>query len=293
MSLAGSLLSPDFVRELEALRRLLEIRARSGNAGEHAARKRGGSAEFQEHRPYAPGDDPRRIDWLAYARTGSPVTKVFRAEEDVIARVMLDASASMAHGEPSKFAFAKRLAAAVGYMALASSERAQLIAARDGLASMPAPSRGRAGLVPFLRALDALEADGKTNLGKAIDDARKRSPRPGLFVVFSDFFDSGPVLEALGHARAAGHDLSLVQILAPDELEPGFEGDFALEDAESGALVEMTMDASALEAYAARLAGLFEELRATAKRLGTGYVLARTDEPLEGAVRRIVTRQVD
>lgn len=293
MNLRGSLLDPDFVRELEALRRRLEIRARSGHSGERVAKKRGGSAEFEEHRPYAPGDDPRRIDWLAYARTGAPVTKVFRAEEDVVLRVMVDASASMDHGEPRKFEVAKKLAAAMAYMALASSERAQLLAANDGLSKMPAPSRGRAGLVPFLRELDGLVTGGLTDLARAIDDARKRSPRPGLLAVFSDFFDGGAVIESLGRARAAGHQIVLVQVLAPDELEPSFEGDFALEDAETGALVEMTMDPSALEAYAARLAGLFEELRACAKRLGASYVRTRTDEPLEATIRRIVAQQVD
>lgn len=293
MSLRASLLDPDFIRELEVLRRRLEVRARSSMGGERLASRRGGSAEFQEHRAYAPGDDPRRIDWLAYARTGAPVTKVFRSEEDVIARVMIDASASMDHGSPSKFEIAKRLAAALGYMALASSERAQILTARDGLSRMPAPSRGRAGLVPFLGELDGLTADGKTNLARAIDDARRRSPRPGLFAVFSDFFDSGPVIESLGRARAAGHDLALVQILADDELEPGLEGDFAFEDAESGEIIEMTIDARALEAYRARLFGLFESLRACAKRLGASYIRTTTSEPLEMAIRRVVAQRVD
>ena len=74
---ASGLLDPAFVRELEALRRRLEIRARSGGGGEHLARRKGSSAEFQEHRAYAPGDDMRRIDWAAYARTGEPVLKIF------------------------------------------------------------------------------------------------------------------------------------------------------------------------------------------------------------------------
>ena len=75
-----ALLEPDFLRELAVLRRQLKIDVRSGATGEHVARRRGGSAEFQEHRPYAPGDDLRRIDWLAFARSGAPVVKTFRAE---------------------------------------------------------------------------------------------------------------------------------------------------------------------------------------------------------------------
>ena len=99
---APGLLDPDFVRELSLLRRRLKVDVRSGGAGEHVARRRGGSAEFQEHRPYAPGDDLRRIDWLAFARSGVPVVKTFRAEEDVVVRLLVDASASLDFGNPRK-----------------------------------------------------------------------------------------------------------------------------------------------------------------------------------------------
>ena len=75
MSQLASLLDPEFVGELEALRRRLEIRARSGRLGDKTARRRGGTAEFSEHRAYEPGDDLRRVDWLAFARTGDPSCK--------------------------------------------------------------------------------------------------------------------------------------------------------------------------------------------------------------------------
>src|SRR5262245_49495246 len=105
------LLEAGFVRELEALRRRMQVRARSGGGGEHLAKRRGSSAEFLEHRAYAPGDDLRRIDWLAFARTGEPVFKLFRAEEDVVVRILIDASTSLIAGEPTKIEAAKRVAA--------------------------------------------------------------------------------------------------------------------------------------------------------------------------------------
>lgn len=287
------LLGASFVRELEVLRRRLEIRARSGGSGEHIARRRGGSAEFHEHRAYAPGDDMRRIDWAAYARTGEPVLKLFRAEEDVVARIVCDASASLDHGEPPKIDAARRVAAAVGYMTLARSERAQLFVAGEGITRENTPVRGRAGLTPLLRALDAIVPGGGTDLAKAVDTVVQKSHRPGMLVTISDFFDGGPVLAALGRAARAGHDVALVQVVAPDEIEPSFEGDWALEDAETGALVEVTMDAAALEAYMLRFTGLCEELRAWARKHGAVYIRVRTDEPLESAVRRFVARSVD
>jgi uncharacterized protein (DUF58 family) len=289
---ASPLLGAAFVRELEVLRQRLEIRARSGGAGEHTARRRGGSAEFQEHRPYAPGDDPRRIDWAAYARTGEPVLKVFRSEEDVIARIVCDVSASLDHGDPKKIDVARRLSAAIGYLTLSRSERAQILFAAEAVRESPA-ARGRGGIPVLLRRLDAVEARGATDLSRAIDHVVRRSSRPGLLALVSDFMDNGPLLSSLGRAVAGGHDVALVQVVAPDELEPDMEGDWALEDAETGAVVEVTMDARAIEAYVLRFAGLCEELRSWARRHRATYVRVRTDEPLESAVRRLVARAID
>jgi uncharacterized protein (DUF58 family) len=235
----------------------------------------------------------RRIDWAAYARTGEPVLKLFRAEEDVVARLVCDASASLGYGEPRKIDAARRLAAAVGYMALANAERAQLFLAGAGITEERAPVRGRGGIPTLLRALEDVAPAGGTDLAKAVDTVVQKSARPGLLLVVSDFLDPGPVLGALGRAVAAGHDTVLAQVVAKEEIEPDFEGDLALEDAETGAVVEVTMDAAAVEAYALRFAGLCEELRAFARKHRAAYVRARTDEPLEGAVRRIVARSVD
>ena len=290
---AAALLDPAFVRELEALRRRLEIRARSGMGGEHMAKRRGGSAEFHEHRPYTAGDDLRRIDWAAYARSGEPVVKVFRAEEDVVARLLCDTSSSLEFGEPPKIEIAKRIAAAIGYMTLADAERAQVIATAGGATREKPPARGRGGLPALLRHLDGLKLGGRTDLATALDAVVQKSARPGMLVVLSDFFDPGPVLGALRRAVMAGHDVVLVQVLAVEEVDPTYEGDWTLEDAETGDLVELTMDPASLEAYVLRFAGLCEELRAFARKHGAAYVRARNDEPLEAAVRRIVARSVD
>jgi uncharacterized protein (DUF58 family) len=294
------LLDPAFVRELELLRRRLSIRTRSGEMGERSATRRGSSAEFLEHRGYAPGDDLRRIDWLAYARSGQAVTKLYKNDEDAAVRLLLDASSSLDFGEPNKFLIARKLAAAIGYMALAGSQRAQLLIARErdesnltGVERALPVRRGRSALGSLLRELEEARATGRADLARAVSVTLQRASRPGLLVVLSDFLDPGPVTRALTQARAAGHEVVLVQVLAEDELAPRIEGDFSLEDAETGELVEVAIDASALEAYAARLAGLLEELRAWSRRHGAAYVRARTDENLEGVVRRVVSRAID
>lgn len=291
-SSSSGLLDPEFVRELSLLRRRLKVDVRSGGPGDHVARRRGGNAEFQEHRPYAPGDDLRRIDWLAFARSGAPVVKTFRMEEDVVVRLLLDASASLDFGNPRKIEVSRRIAAAMAYLALEDSERVQLLISGSretrGLATVSEPRRGRGALHRVLSELSHIEARGQGSLAAALRGVSERGLRPGLLVVLSDFFDPGPVAEELSRLRAQGHALTLVQVLSRMELEPDFEGDLGLVDSETQAEVEVTMDASAVEAYLARLTGLVEELRATARRLGGRYVRVLTDEPLEAPVRRIV-----
>ncbi len=288
-----ALLEPAFLRELEALRRRLQLRARSGGGGEHVGKRRGGSAEFLEHRAYTAGDDLRRMDWLAFARTGEPVLKTFRTEEDVVVRLVVDASASLDAGTPTKLDAAKRLAAAVGYMALAGSERTQVLAAGEGLTRTFDAARGKAALPKVLRDLETLQPRGGTDLARSIDAVLQRAPRPGMLVVFSDFLDAGPFDQALGRAKAAGHDVAIVQILSEEELHPPYDGDVAFEDAETGAVVEVTLDAAALAAYTERLNGLIYALRAVAKRLGAPYIRASNVEPSLAVVRRLVSRAVD
>ncbi len=287
------LLDPTFVRTLELLRRRLSIRARSGSPGERLARRRGGNAEFEEHRAYAPGDDVRRIDWAAYARSDEPVLKTFRLEEDAVVRLVCDASLSMDFGSPTKLDTAKRLLAAVGYMALAGSERAELVVASSGSASSRGATRGRGALAGLLRALDELKPSGATDLARSIDAVITRARRPGMLVVASDFLDRGAYVDALGRAASQGHDVVLAHVLAPEDQMPVLEGDVALEDAETGEVVEVTIDRTLLAAVRARFLAHCEALAALARRRRAAYVLVNAGQNLEEPLRRIVSRSID
>jgi uncharacterized protein (DUF58 family) len=288
-----NLLEPAFLRELEAMRRHFRSKARSSAQGAHLAKKRGGNAEFAEHRPYAPGDDLRRVDWSAFARAGTPVTKTFRAEEDVVVRIVVDASRSSASGSPSKLDVAKRLAAGLAYLTLVESERTQVVAARERGRECSGPVRGRASLPRVLHELEALQPDGGTDLATSIDDTLARNRRPGSLVVVSDFFDPGPWDVALKRAAARGHDVSLVHVLADEELTPPWDGDVALVCSETGETLEMTFDEGVRRAYEQRLGTLFHALATLATRVDGSYVRVVGDADMAGSVRRIVGRSVD
>lgn len=291
-----SLLDSAFIKELSALERRVNIVARSGMAGERMAFRRGSSAEFEQHRPYVPGDDLRRIDWLATARSGSPVLKQFRSEEDPIVRVLLDRSLSLSIGVPSKLWLAKRIAAAAGYLGLKAGARVQLLCAPGDDGSSVQwfdPRRGQHSLHGYLRQLDGAEPRGGTHLATWVRDVVLACKRPGLLLLISDFFDPEPVLRELDLARGQGHEIALCQVIAPEECDPDFDGDVQLLDAESGHRLELTLDQAALDSYVTALLDLFERLRAWSKQRGQGYVRVTTSADLVGAMKKLVFREQD
>jgi uncharacterized protein (DUF58 family) len=213
-------------------------------------------------------------------------------------RLLLDASRSLEVGEPSKLDHARRLAAAIGYLALAQGQRAEVsvLGVADGeraLRTRGRSRRGRAGVTTLIRELEAVTPGGGTNLASAVRSIAESSPRPGLLAVLSDFFDAGPVIEALGLARALGHELVLVQILDQSELSPELEGDLTLEDVETGAAVEISADPAAISAYLKRLDALSDTLRGWARRHGATFLLTTPAEPLPVVMRRFLARAID
>lgn len=288
--MSEALFDAPFLRELEVLRRKFEVRARGGSGGEHLVTRRGHSVEFQEHRAYSPGDDVRRMDWAAYARTGEPVLKLFRAEEDVVVRLLVDGSESM-QGE--KFDSARRLAAAIGYMALCRGERVQILFSSEKRDELGPPLRGRAQIPALFAACGSRVAKGQTDLVGSVTTLVARSPRPGLLVVVSDFFDSNDVMTALTRAEGRGHELGLLQVLHPDEVDPPFEGDVTLVDSETNELVHVTMDRAAQEAYRTRLFELSASLAGFAKRHQGRYQRVIAGRPLEPTLRRFVSKTID
>src|SRR5512147_1348130 len=114
--MTDQLLQPSFLYALDRLA-LVSRRMRAGTfKGERRSPRRGGSVEFADYREYAPGDDFRQVDWNAYARLERLFLRLFVEEEDATVHILLDASKSMDWGEPNKWLYARRVAAALGYI---------------------------------------------------------------------------------------------------------------------------------------------------------------------------------
>ena len=266
-----------FLRQLERLLLLMRSPVRGGLKGGRRSVKRGQSVEFADYRDYTPGDDLRQLDWNVYARLEKLFVKLFIEEEDVTVTLLLDASASMTSGQPSKLTFAKRAAAALGYIALASEDRIVVSALTGRVARRRAAMRGSGRVFRLLADLSAIEpAAGTTDLVAAARHAGAQLHGRGVIVLLSDLLDPGAD-RVIRELAATGSELVVLHILSPDELDPALEGDLRLVDTETGDRVDITADLATIDAYKARLTAWKAGFADTAAKRRASYVDLASD----------------
>src|SRR3954463_3565152 len=179
----------DFLKKLEYLH-VVSKRALAGqNRADRLSPKRGRGLEFADHRPYAPGDDYRHIDWKAYQRLNRLLLRLFDEERDLSIYLMLDVSRSMA--DSPKFDMARRIAAALCYVGLAHLDRLTIIPFGNNLGRESSPGRGKGRIFRVFDALEQLEAAGPTDLRAACKAFASRPRQLGLVVLISDFLEPG------------------------------------------------------------------------------------------------------
>ena len=243
-----------FLRQLERLLVLMRSPVRGGLKGGRRSVKRGQSVEFADYRDYALGDDLRQLDWNVYARLERLFVKLFIEEEDVTVTLLVDASASMTAGHPPKLLFAKRAAAALGYIGLASEDRVTVSALTGRTSRRRAAMRGSGRVFRLLSDLSAIEpTDGPTDLLVAARHAAAQLHGKGVVILLSDLLD--PAADrVIRELAATGSELIVLHVLSPEELDPRLEGDLRLVDVETGDGVDVTVDLPTLDAYKNRLA---------------------------------------
>ena len=247
--------------------------------GARRARGGGESVEVADHRAYAPGDDLRRVDWAAYARSDRLSVRLGVAEREATVTLVLDRSRSMEFGEPvSKARMAQSLAAALAWVAVQGGDHVAVAAVGDAVLAANAPLRGRPGAHRAWEQIAGLPvaATGDPNTLLALAGRL----RPGLCVLMSDFMSAADWSAPLAALRGAGCDLLLLQVLTPEVVEPELSGDLRLRDSESGGAVEVSITPAALQAYRRRLDVHTTGLRALAASHRATFVRVLTTTPL-------------
>ncbi|MDP2627950.1 MAG: DUF58 domain-containing protein [Candidatus Rokubacteria bacterium] len=275
------LLSRDFLVQLERLALLSRRSFRGRVKGERRSPRKGISVEFSDYRPYGRGDDLRYVDWNIYGRLDRLYVKLFVDEEDLCLHLLLDASASMGFGEPSKLAYAARLAAALGFVGLVNHERVGVGALRDRLAEGWAPARGRTQAIPLMDFLGRLRSGGATSLNQSLATYALRAREAGLAVLVSDLLDPGGYERGLKALLERRFDVHVIHLLGAEEMSPTFGGDLRLLDSETGEARDLTLDGEALRAYRQRLHDFLERAEGFCRANEISYHRVVTDTPVE------------
>ncbi len=282
-----------FLRKLERLD-LVARKLRAGTLrGERRSTKRGQSVEFADFRLYSHGDDLRRVDWNVYARTERAFIKLFVEEEDRTVHLLLDCSPSMDWGDGAahKLTWARRAAAALGYIALAGLDRVSLATLGGGVAGQLAGQRGTRA---FFRLLDFLgnagAIAGAGDLDAALTAYAGRARQPGPIFLFSDLLVAGGGKAGLTALAAHGYEPNVIHILAPDERDPALAGELQLIDSETGATRDLTVDDAALGRYRRGLADWQRDLASFCAGRGWPYLPINTATPFEDVILNALRR---
>lgn len=256
-------------------------------AGKHKSPHRGSSVEFAEYRKYVAGDDTRRLDWKAYARSDRYYIKEFEADTNLRAYFVVDTSGSMAFSgkaEP-KIQYARRIAASLSYLLVNQGDASGLSVCTDKLHLEVPPSRRPAHLDRLFSTLGSLDPSGDTGLVPALHTIAEKIGQRALVVILSDLFtDPDQLADALQHLRYRKHDVCVFHLLDPQEIGFEFDRPHRFVDLEDGTVLVAEPNLIA-EEYHSALREFLTKVRDVCHDANAGYQLVTTDTPMEELLR--------
>ncbi len=283
------LLEPEFLSRLEYLSLVSRRVFRGQLLAQRRTRQLGGGIEFSDHREYSPGDDLRYVDWQIYARHGDVLLKRFQEEEDLHVYILLDVSPSMNMGSPRKLDYARQIAAALGYIALADLDRVSVLAYADTVRSWLPMTRGKNNVLGLLRFLDRLESGGnRTDLAAVARTLMHRAPRRGLVLIISDLYDQDGFRRGVDLLRHRQFESHLVQIHTAEEAEPNLLGELELEDIETGDQRKVIITERRLREYREKFTEFLTAISTYCRGYGISCTHSTTDIPFDKLVLRMM-----
>jgi uncharacterized protein (DUF58 family) len=262
-------------------------------AGLHRSPYHGFSIEFAEHREYAPGDDLRYVDWKVFAKNEKIYLKQYEDETNLLCYLVLDVSESMTYAGPgaalTKLEYAQCVAAALAWLVLRQQDSVGLATFDDQIRALVRPAGNPSHLEHLLATIESSKPNRKTAAGLIFHELAQRLTRRGVVIVLSDFFDDLASLSTgLKHFRHRQHDVVLLQVLDPAELDFPFRGPTQFLGLE--ALPEIQADPQVIRrAYLRELSAFRQALEMECRRQRIDYFLLRTDQPLDQALTHLLT----
>ncbi len=283
-------LKPALLQKLGDLEMIAREAVEGLRVGSHKSSLRGFSTEFAHHRPYAPGDSIRDLDWRVYGRTDRFYTRLYEAETNFDCYILMDASASMAYAsaEVSKLEYAKYLAATLCYLVLNQQDSVGL-SIFDSKVRAYLPPRSTMGIIVQIeRLLREIEPAKKCGIAKQLHDIALQIKRRSFVVVISDLLsDVDDILRGLDRLRFDGHNVVVLHTLDPFEMEFPFKGTWRFEGMESGDEV-ITQPERIRDEYLANLHKYLEDLRVGCLGSHVDYTLVDTSDPLDEVISQFL-----
>ena len=285
-----SYINDEFFSRLETSSINLKANLTGFFGGKHLVKTYGQTVEFADYREYMLGDDIRRIDWNLYSRFEKYYLKLFTDERQMHTRIYLDCSASMGKPYASKGAYAVGFAAALGFLSVHNMDKLSIRLLSGNTATDPF------GLIvgknSFYRAvgeLEKIEFEGETDLEQAILSGADGGLNDGLNVIISDFFTESNWKKAVDYLCYKRQQILLIQVLAPEELDPAYDGRVNLIDAESEDVMDeknmkLRITRSMQLAYDEALKDYIGDIRSFCVSRGADFITVSSSEPIERAI---------
>ena len=277
-------LDPETLQKIGDLELIAREAVEGLRSGAHRSQLRGFSTEFAHHRQYAPGDAIRDLDWRVYGRTERYYTKLYEAETNFDAYLMIDASSSMTYSSAkvSKLEYAKFLAAAMSYLILNQRDSVGLSIFNSEMRAHLPPRSALSVILQIEKNLREIKPVPKTEISKQLHDIALQIKRRSFIILISDLFaDSDDVLRGLQRLRFDGHNVIVFHTLDPFELEFPFKGTWQFDGLE-GEDDLITQPERIREDYLSNLNGFLDDIQSGCIGCGVEYALVDTSRPLDG-----------
>ena len=270
-----------FLQRLAKLRFIVKGRRHGRLSGVHASPRAGVSLEFSDYRAYSPGDDFRHIDWNVYGRLNRVLVKTFVHEADLPIYLLVDFSASMQVGTPSKAQYTAQFAAGMAYLGLKETDRVGVYPFNDKLIPGLPPRHGMGQMGKIVRLLREAEPGGHTSINQAISDFLSQTRESGIVFIISDFLGSEEFEEGLAKLVYRGDDVTAIQVLDPADVSPPMVGTTRIVDVESSQRLTLTIGHRTKEEYERRFRAFQARLKAFMLSQRINHFQVTTDRSME------------
>jgi uncharacterized protein (DUF58 family) len=281
-------LDPKILSQLDGLQLRARLIVEGYVSGVHRSPFHGFSIEFAEHREYAPGDDLRYLDWKVFGRTDKYYLKQYEEETNLVCYLLLDISESMLYKGPeasmSKFEYAQSTAAALAYLVLHQQDSVGLATFDNEIRALVRAGSNPSHIKQLIHVMEQASTEKKTSTGPIFHELAERLKKRGIVIVLSDLFDDvDSMMAGLKHLRHRRHEVILMHVLDPAELDFRFQRTTLFKGMEQ--LPEVLVEPRALrKAYLEEFGRFVRRVKKGCRKHRIDYVPMRTDQPMEVAL---------